>query len=74
MKKGTRVKWTFGGATVYGTFQSVKGTGKYSVKGPKGTVTRQGKPGDPVVLLKHGKQSVLKLRSQISAAPASKKK
>lgn len=74
MKKGTRVKWTFGGATVYGTFQSVKGTGKYSVKGPKGTVTRQGKPGDPVVLLKHGKQSVLKLRSQISAAPAAKKK
>ncbi len=74
MKKGSRVKWTYGGATVYGTFQSVKGTGKYSVKGPKGTVTRQGKPGDPVVLLKHGKQSVLKLRSQISAAPAAKKK
>lgn len=74
MKKGSRVKWTFDGATVYGTFQSVKGTGKYSVKGPKGTVTRQGKPGDPVVLLRHGKQSVLKLRSQISAAPAAKKK
>jgi|TARA_R100000479_G_scaffold73968_1_gene35769 hypothetical protein len=74
VKKGARVKWTFGNATVYGTFQSVKGTGKYSVKGPKGTVTRQGKPGDPVVLLKHGKQSVLKLRSQISAAPAAKKK
>jgi|TARA_Y100000289_G_C3854400_1_gene115239 hypothetical protein len=74
VKKGSRVKWTYGGATVYGTFQSVKGTGKYSVKGPKGTVTRQGKPGDPVVLLKHGKQSVLKLRSQISAAPAAKKK
>lgn len=74
MKKGTRVKWKFDGATVYGTFQGVKGTGKYSVKGPKGTVTRQGKPGDPVVLIKHGKQSVLKLRSQISAAPAAKKK
>ena len=74
MKKGSRVKWTFDGATVYGVFQGVKGTGKYSVKGPKGTVTRQGKPGDPVVLIKHGKQSVLKLRSQISAAPAAKKK
>ena len=74
MKKGSRVKWTWGGATVYGVYQGVKGTGKYSVKGPKGTVTRQGKPGDPVVLIKHGKQSVLKLRSQISAAPAAKKK
>tara|TARA_A100001201_G_scaffold140678_1_gene134293 strand:+ start:1038 stop:1208 length:171 start_codon:yes stop_codon:yes gene_type:complete len=55
-------------------FQSVKGEGSYSVKGPKGTVTRRGKPGDPVVLIKHGKQSVLKLRSQISPAPAAKKK
>tara|TARA_Y100000289_G_scaffold17827_1_gene17011 strand:+ start:283 stop:453 length:171 start_codon:yes stop_codon:yes gene_type:complete len=55
-------------------FQSVKGEGSYSVKGPKGIVTRRGKPGDPVVLIKHGKQSVLKLRSQISSAPAAKKK
>jgi len=74
VRKGSRVKWTFGGATVYGTFQSVKGEGSYSVKGPRGTVTRRGKPGDPVVLIKHGKQSVLKLRSQISPAPAAKKK
>ena len=77
MKKGSRVSWTYGGTRTYGTVTSIKGEGSYSIKGPRGgSVTLRGAKGDALVAIKSEStgNSVLKKRSELSAAPKGKKK
>jgi len=77
MRKGSRVSWVYDGVRTYGKVTALKGEGSFTVKGPSGgTITRRGTKADPVIAIKSEStgNSVLKTRSQLRAAPKSKKK
>lgn len=70
IRAGSRVAWSYQGATTYGKVIGIAGT-RATITTPNGQVTRVGNADDPVVRLRSEStgRMVLKRRSELREAP-----
>lgn len=70
IRSGSRVAWSYQGATTYGKVIGIAGT-RATITTPNGQVTRVGNADDPVVRLRSEStgRMVLKRRSELREAP-----